>query len=236
MLPLQRPRDDIPSGRIRQCLEDAIDLSIRQLIYNHLVVRYALRRVPAIPELSVLEPHCTNWSPCTWHVARCIQCKWGPLAERVHAHKGGRHTAVRRRSHTAVSDVLNDLGNVIAITTFVSGVDSLRFTAPQPPSSGAAPLTIVAHVRDIDGLEEFGGLARWRDVELRFPGGRTEPYRVMEMDGRLPRELEAPAQCVKNHVREVRACRPARGRLRLVRHRSAIEAAKPPRQARRSRK
>ncbi|MGA0569062.1 hypothetical protein ACO2Q7_17165 [Rathayibacter sp. KR2-224] len=31
---------------------------------------------------------------------------------------------------------------------------------------------------DVEGLEEFGGLARWRDVLLHFPKGPTEPHRL----------------------------------------------------------
>lgn len=63
------------------------------------------------------------------------------------------------------------------------------------------PCTVVCHqvalvasvacMGDIDGLEEFGGFARWRDALLRFPGGHTEPYRVVAMDGHLPvRDIE----------------------------------------------
>lgn len=35
-------------------------------------------------------------------------------------------------------------------------------------------------------------LARWRNALLRFPGGRTEPYRIVAMDGRLPSEFKRP--------------------------------------------
>lgn len=45
---------------------------------------------------------------------------------------------------------------------------------------------------DMDGLEELGGLARWREVVLRFPGGSTQPYRLVELDGRLPFDFRRP--------------------------------------------
>lgn len=53
-------------------------------------------------------------------------------------------------------------------------------------------MAIVGRMDDAEGLEEFGGLARWRDVTLRFPGGRTEPYSIPMIDGRLPREFKRP--------------------------------------------
>ena len=45
---------------------------------------------------------------------------------------------------------------------------------------------------DVEGLEEFGGLARWRDVLLRFPKGRTEEHRLVAIAGRLPGEFKRP--------------------------------------------
>lgn len=45
---------------------------------------------------------------------------------------------------------------------------------------------------DVDGLEEFGGLARWHAAVLRFPGGRTEPHHLVAIDGRLPAEFTRP--------------------------------------------
>jgi hypothetical protein len=45
---------------------------------------------------------------------------------------------------------------------------------------------------DDDRLEEFGGLARWRDVLLRFPEGRTEPHRLLAIDGLLPYAFKRP--------------------------------------------
>lgn len=43
-----------------------------------------------------------------------------------------------------------------------------------------------------EGLEEFGGLARWRDVKVRFPNGLTKLYLVPEIGGRLPKNFDRP--------------------------------------------
>ena len=45
---------------------------------------------------------------------------------------------------------------------------------------------------DDEDLEEFGGLARWRDVLLCFPEGSREQYRLPEIAGRLPRNFDRP--------------------------------------------
>ena len=45
---------------------------------------------------------------------------------------------------------------------------------------------------DDEGLEEFGGLARWRQVILRFPGGSTSRYRLPEIAGSLPSNFDRP--------------------------------------------
>ena len=43
-----------------------------------------------------------------------------------------------------------------------------------------------------EDLEEFGGLARWRQVILRFPGGSTTQYRLPEIAGGLPGNFDRP--------------------------------------------
>jgi hypothetical protein len=45
---------------------------------------------------------------------------------------------------------------------------------------------------DDDGFEEFGGLARWCEILLRYSRGRTEPYRLVAIDGQLPQEFKRP--------------------------------------------
>lgn len=45
---------------------------------------------------------------------------------------------------------------------------------------------------DVDGLEEFDGLGRWRDVVLRFPGGNTQAFRLVVIAGRLPFNFDRP--------------------------------------------
>lgn len=55
----------------------------------------------------------------------------------------------------------------------------------------AKPLVAV-RMSDDDGLEEFGGLARWRQVLLRFPAGATESYRLPEIAGGLPGNFDRP--------------------------------------------
>jgi hypothetical protein len=47
-------------------------------------------------------------------------------------------------------------------------------------------------VSDVEGLEEFAGLARWRNVLLHFPKGPTEPHRLVAIAGRLPGEFNRP--------------------------------------------
>lgn len=45
---------------------------------------------------------------------------------------------------------------------------------------------------DVGGLEEFGGIARWRDAVLRFPDGHIEAHRLVTVGGRLPHEFKRP--------------------------------------------
>ena len=45
---------------------------------------------------------------------------------------------------------------------------------------------------DVEGLEEFDGLGRWRDVVLRFPEGNTEGFRLVAIAGRLPINFDRP--------------------------------------------
>ncbi|MGO4535150.1 hypothetical protein [Leifsonia sp. 2MCAF36] len=47
-------------------------------------------------------------------------------------------------------------------------------------------------MNDDEGLEEFGELACWRDVLLRFPGGLTRLYLLPEIAGQLPRNFDRP--------------------------------------------
>lgn len=47
-------------------------------------------------------------------------------------------------------------------------------------------------MNDMAGLEEFGGVARWRNVMLHFPDGHIESHRLVAIDGQLPNELKRP--------------------------------------------
>lgn len=89
----------------------------------------------------------------------------------------------------AARGLLQDIG---AIAGILSALGCLP-PAPAIPSTGdVTSAATVYGMSDRDGLEEFGELARWRDVLLRFPGGRTEPYRVVAIDGRLPSKFQRP--------------------------------------------
>jgi hypothetical protein len=92
------------------------------------------------------------------------------------------------RIPASASIILTGIGLVSGLLTIA---DHLRPTPP-PTVPCLTTVTIVERMSDVDGLEEFGGLARWRDVLLRYPGGRTEPYRMVAMDGHLPGEFKRP--------------------------------------------
>ena len=93
------------------------------------------------------------------------------------------------RIRASASIILAGIGLVSGLLTIA---DHLRPTTPPPTVPCLTTATIVERMSDVDGLEEFGGLARWRDVLLRYPQGRTEPYRMVAMDGHLPREFKRP--------------------------------------------
>jgi hypothetical protein len=88
-----------------------------------------------------------------------------------------------------VRGLLQDAG---AIAGILSALGCLPLAPALPPASHTCAAATVFGMNDREGLEEFGGLARWRDVLLRFPGGRTEPYRLVAIDGRLPAEFQRP--------------------------------------------
>lgn len=94
-----------------------------------------------------------------------------------------------RSSRRAASELVANMANIVTILTAVGVPPLIPAVMSVPP---ATPVSIVEQMGDVDGLEEFGGLARWRNALLRFPGGRTEPYRIVAMDGRLPSEFKRP--------------------------------------------
>lgn len=85
--------------------------------------------------------------------------------------------------------LLQDAG---AIAGILSALGCLPLTLALSPASHDSSTATVYGMNDREGLEEFGGLARWRDVLLRFPGGRSEPYRLVAIDGQLPAEFQRP--------------------------------------------
>ncbi len=88
-----------------------------------------------------------------------------------------------------VRGLMQDAG---AIAGILSALGCLPLAPALPPAGHTCAATTVYGMNDHEGLEEFGGLARWRHALLRFPGGRTEPGRVVAVDGRLPAEFQRP--------------------------------------------
>ncbi|MBO1741594.1 hypothetical protein [Leifsonia sp. TF02-11] len=89
------------------------------------------------------------------------------------------------------------MANIVTILTAVGVPPLISAVMPVPP---ATPVSIVIQMGDVDGLEEFGGLVRWRSALLRFPGGRTEHYRIVAMDGHPSERVQAPAERIADHL------------------------------------
>lgn len=100
------------------------------------------------------------------------------------------HAAVTPRPvRKAERNILADVANLVAVLT---GVGILPLNPIAAPVGHATSMTIVERMSDVEGLEEFGGLARWCNVVLRYPDGRTEPHRIIAVDGYLPSEFKRP--------------------------------------------